>query len=196
MTALVSFDAWPLLKRSVRGWIEDNASSLGAALAFYTLLSLAPLAIIIIAVAGFFIGSSEAHELLVAQLTQLMGEKPAQTIAEIVVNARGRTSGLVATIFGFAALVAGATTVFVELRRDLNIIWRCNVDPTRGLVNFMLTRVLSLGVVLGIGFLLLVSLAASTAISVVTTSVGSHAVARAGEFTGSFIVITLLFAAI
>ena len=196
MTALDRFDALPLLKRSAQGWIEDNASSLGAALAFYTLLSLAPLAIIIIAVAGLFIGSSQAHDLLVAQLTQLMGEQPAQTIAEIVANARGRTSGLLATIFGFAALVAGATTVFVELRRDLNIIWRCKVDPSRGLVNFVLTRVLSLGVVLGIGFLLLVSLAASTAISALSSSVGSHAIARTGEFVGSFVVITLLFAAI
>jgi len=196
MTALARFDGWPLVKRSVQGWIEDNASSLGAALAFYTLLALAPLAIIIIAVTGFFIGSSEAHELLVAQLTQLMGETPAQTIAQIVANARGRTSGLLPTIFGLVALLAGATTVFVELQRDLDIIWRCKSDKPGGLLNFVLTRVLSLGVVLGIGFLLLVSLAASAAISAVSSSVGVHAIARASEFAGSFVVVTLLFAAI
>src|SRR6266852_1409665 len=164
MTALARFDGWPLVKRSVQGWIEDSASSLGAALAFYTLLALAPLAII--------------------------------TIALIVANARGRTSGLLPTIFGLVALLAGATTVFVELRRDLDVIWRCKVDKPGGLLDFVLTRVLSLGVVLGIGFLLLVSLAASAAISAVSSSVGVHAIARASEFAGSFVVVTLLFAAI
>src|SRR5437667_963911 len=97
MTALTRLDMLPLLKRSAQGWIEDNASSLGAALAFYTLLALAPLAIIIIAVAGVFIGSSEAHDLLVAQLTQLMGEQPAQTIAGVGANAKMRTGGLLPT---------------------------------------------------------------------------------------------------
>jgi membrane protein len=107
-----------------------------------------------------------------------------------------RASGLLPTIFGVVALLAGATTVFVELQRDLNIIWRCKVDQSRGALDFVLTRVLALGVVLGIGFLLLVSLAASTVISAVTSSVGVHAIARAGEFVASFVVITLLFAAI
>jgi membrane protein len=189
-------DVWPLVKGSVQGWMEDNASSLGAALAFYTLLSLAPLALIIIAVAGFFIGSSEAHDLLVAQLTQLMDEQPAQTVATIVANAKTRTSGVLATIFGIAALLAGATTVFVELRRDLDIIWRSRPEKARTILDFLLTRALALGVVLGIGFLLLVSLAASTAISALSSTMGSHAVARAGEFVGSFAVVTLLFAAI
>jgi membrane protein len=185
-----------MVARSVRGWIDDSASSLGAALAFYTLLSLAPLAIIIIAVAGFFIGSSEAHDLLVAQLSQLMGEQPAHTVANIVANAKMRSSGVLPTIFGVAALIAGATTVFVELRRDLDVIWRCKPERSSGILNFLLTRALALGVVLGIGFLLLVSLAASTAISAFTSTVGVQIVARAGEFLGSFVVVTLLFAAI
>ena len=195
MTALAVRDVWPMLKRSVQGWMDDNASSLGAALAFYTLLSLAPLAIIIIAVAGLFIGSTEAQDLLVTQLTQLMGDKPAHTIADIVASTRSRYSGL-ATILGFAALVGGATTVFVELRRDLDIIWRCKAQRSHGLLDFVLTRVIALGIVLAIGFLLLVSLAASTAISVLTHTMGSAIVARGGEFLGSFLVITLLFAAI
>ena len=196
MNAPVVRDLWPLLKRSVVGWIEDNASSLGAALAFYTLLSLAPLAIIIIAVAGLFIGSNEAHDLLVAQLSQLMGEGPAHTIAEVVANTRNRNTGLIPTILGILALLGGATTVFVELRRDLDLIWRCKPEKTKGLINFVMTRVLALGIVLAIGFLLLVSLAARTAISALSETVGSAIVARAGEFTGSFVVITLLFAAI
>ena len=110
-------DAWPLVKRSLRGWIDDNASSLGAALAFYTLLSLAPLAIIIIAVAGLFIGSAHAQDVLVAQLSQLMGEGSAHAIAEVVANTRNRSSGLIATMLGIAALLGGATTVFVELQQ-------------------------------------------------------------------------------
>ena len=195
MHAAAIRDTWPMLKRAVQGWMDDNASSLGAALAFYTLLSLAPLAIIIIAVAGLFIGSTEAQDLLVAQLTQLMGDKPAHTIADIVASTRNRYSGL-ATILGFAALMGGATTVFVELRRDLDLIWRCKPEKSKGLLDFVLTRVIALGIVLGIGFLLLVSLAASTAISALTDTLGSTIVARAGEFAGSFLVITLLFAAI
>ena len=195
MNARTARDVLPMLKRSVQGWMDDNASSLGAALAFYTLLSLAPLAIIIIAVAGLFIGSSHAQDLLVAQLSQLMGDKPAHTIADIVASTRSRYSGL-ATILGFAALMGGATTVFVELRRDLDVIWRCKAEKSKGWLNFLLTRAIALGIVLGIGFLLLVSLAASTAISALTDTVGSAIVARAGEFAGSFLVITLLFAAI
>ena len=189
-------DAWPLVKRSVQGWMQDNASSLGAALAFYTLLSLAPLAIIIIAVAGLFIGSAHAQDLLVTQLSQLMGERSAHAIAEVVANTRNRHSGLLPTILGVAALLGGATTVFVELRRDLDIVWRCQPEKSSGLLNWVMTRVLALGVVLAIGFLLLVSLAASTAISAITSTIGVQVVARMGEFVASFGVITLLFAAI
>ncbi len=189
-------DARPLVKRSLRGWIDDNASSLGAALAFYTLLSLAPLAIIIIAVAGLFIGSAHAQDVLVAQLSQLMGERSAQAIAEVVANTRNRNTGLMATILGIVALIGGATTVFVELRRDLDIVWRCKPEKTSGVLGWMMTRALALGVVLAIGFLLLVSLAASTAISAITSTVGVEVVARIGEFAASFGVITLLFAAI
>ena len=189
-------DAWPLVKRSLRGWIDDNASSLGAALAFYTLLSLAPLAIIIIAVAGLFIGSAHAQDLLVAQLSQLMGERSAHAIAEVVANTRNRSSGLIATMLGIAALLGGATTVFVELRRDLDLVWRCKPEKSSGLLSWVMTRVLALGIVLAIGFLLLVSLAASTAISAITSTVGVEVVARMGEFVASFGVIMLLFAAI
>ena len=189
-------DAWPLVKRSLRGWIDDNASSLGAALAFYTLLSLAPLAIIIIAVAGLFIGSAHAQDVLVAQLSQLMGERSAHAIAEVVANTRNRSSGLIATMLGIAALLGGATTVFVELRRDLDLVWRCKPEKSSGLLSWVMTRVLALGIVLAIGFLLLVSLAASTAISAITSTIGVEVVARMGEFVALFGVIMLLFAAI
>ena len=189
-------DGWPLVKRSLQGWVDDNASSLGAALAFYTLLSLAPLAIIIIAVAGLFIGSAHAQDVLVAQLSQLMGESSAHAIAEVVANTRNRSSGLIPTLLGIAALLGGATTVFVELRRDLDLVWRCKPEKSSGLVSWVMTRVLALGIVLAIGFLLLVSLAASTAISAITSTIGVQVVARIGEFVASFGVIMLLFAAI
>lgn len=197
MRSFAAADAWPLFKRAIKGWVDDQASGMSAALAFYSLFSLAPLLIIAIALAGFFIGRGEAHDAVVTVLGQLMGPEPAQAVANVVTAATKRTNGLIPAIFGFVAIVAGSTTVFTELRRDLNVIWRCRVEKTRGIRDFVLERALACAVVVSIGVLLLLSLAASAAISALSDLFGgSHAIARGAEVVASLVVITALFAAI
>jgi len=189
---------WRLLRGAARGWVDDAAPSMGAALAFYTLFSLAPLLIITVAVAGFFIGEGEAEGLLMQQMTQLMGDGATGAIAKVMHAANERGSGVIAAIFGLAALLLGATTVFTELQRDLDIIWRSPRTKAKNVWTLVLSRLLSFGIVLAIGFLLLVSLVVSTAISAVSDVLfeGSRVLAQGGEFATSFLVITLLFAAI
>jgi len=189
---------WTLLRGAAKGWVDDAAPSMGAALAFYTLFSLAPLLIITVAVAGFFIGEGEAEGLLMQQMTQLMGDGATGAIAKVMHAANERGSGVIAAIFGLAALLLGATTVFTELQRDLDIIWRSPRTKAKNVWTLVLSRLLSFGIVLAIGFLLLVSLVVSTAISAVSDVLfeGSRVLAQSGEFATSFLVITLLFAAI
>jgi membrane protein len=196
--ALAPRDAWSLVKRSFAGWSRDAAPSMGAALAFYTLFSLAPVLLLAIAVAGFFMGRDQAQNLVVVQLTSMLGEKAAMGIETMLDAAGSRDPGTIPAIVGTLTLALGATTVFVELRTDLDRIWRCVSPKSSGIRDFIVTRLLSFGMVVSIGFLLLVSLVVSTALSAASDLwfPGSTALARALDFLGSFIVITGLFASI
>src|SRR5690349_20840282 len=113
-------EAWSLAKRAFAGWVDDAAPSMGAALAFYTLFSLAPVLLLAIAVAGFFMGRDEAQNLLIAQLTGMLGEKAAMGIESMLDAAGTRDPGKLPAIVGTLTLALGATTVFVELRTDLD----------------------------------------------------------------------------
>jgi membrane protein len=187
-----------IAKRAVAGWSDDNASSMGAALAFYTLLSMAPVLVLVIMLAGFFIGHDQAQDLLMTQMSGLLGETGAQGVKVLLDAAQNREGGLVATLVSLATLALGATTVFVELKSDLDRIWKTQAPKSSGAWNYLRTRLLSFGLVVTIGFLLLVSLAVSAALAFVGNKIfgGAEAAMHALDFFGSIIVSTLLFAAV
>jgi membrane protein len=156
-----------LLVESWNEWNKDQAPRLGAALAFYTMLSLAPLLIILIAGAGLVFGDDAVRGQLFGQIRDLMGTEGATAVEEMVANASKPATGTIATLLGFGTLIWGATTVASELRNSLNQIWK---DQPPGAENESLKETIAnrgtaLGVVLGAGFLLLTSLAVSSVIA-------------------------------
>jgi len=155
-----------LVKESVSAWIDDYAPSMGAALAYYTIFSIAPLLIIVIAVAGIFFGQEAVRGELASQLGDLLGTEGAQAVQGLIASASTPKSGVIATVVGVFILILGATSVFGELQSALDRIWRAPAAPkTAGIWKLLRTRLLSFGLVLGIGFLLLVSLVISAALA-------------------------------
>ena len=190
-----------LLKAASKDWVEDKAPRLGAALAYYTVFSLAPLMLIVIAVAGFFFGQEAAQNQLVGQLRGMVGQQGAEALQSMIQNASKPSHGIVASIVGFAILLFGASGVFGQLQDSLNTIWEVKPKPGRGIWGFIKSRFLSFAMVLGIGFLLLVSLV----LTAVLAAVGGMFEGVFGEmqflfqafnFLLSFAVITVLFAMI
>ena len=151
--------------RAVKAWVADKATSMGAALAFYSLLSLAPLLIVVIAIAGLILGHDRAEELLITQVGSLVGEAGADGIRTILDSVDTDRDGIIATVVGGLTLVMGATTVFAELKTDLDRIWKHAAKKASGVWGFLRTRLLSFGMVMAIAFLLLVSLVVSAAVS-------------------------------
>lgn len=156
---------WQLLRRSVSAWIDDDAASLGAALAYYTLFSLAPLLLIVIAVAGMVFGADAARGQIVGQLQGLMGPTGATAVQGLLESVNQPAGGVLATAVGVLLMLLGATTVFAELQNTLDRIWRAPARPAGGLWSLLRARVLSFGMILGLGFLLIVSLVASAAVA-------------------------------
>ena len=157
---------YPLAKKSVSAWIDDYAPSMGAAISYYTVFSIAPLLIIVIAVAGFVWGREAVQGEIVGQLTGLIGKEGATGIQALIESANQPTQGLIATAISTVVLVIGATTVFAELQSSLDRIWQVPQAPkTSGIWALLRTRLLSLGFILGLGFLLLVSLVSSAGIA-------------------------------
>jgi membrane protein len=138
---------------------------MGGALAYLTLFSIAPLLIIVIAVAGFFLGEEAARGEIVTQLRGLLGEDGATAIQALLESASKPEEGLFATVVSILLLLVGATSIFAELQSDLDRIWRAETKPTGGLWSLLRSRLLSFGMVLVLAFLLLVSLVVSAALS-------------------------------
>lgn len=191
-----------LFKATFSAWIDDNAPSMGAALAYYTVFSIAPLLLIVISVAGIIFGVEVAREEIIAQLQNFMGKTGALVVQGLLESVSKPTESVTAAIIGVALLLVGATTVFAELQNDLDRIWRA---PTRtkdaGIFGLIRTRVLAFGMILGIGFLLTVSLILSAALAIL----GKWWAPLFGEFkflanlvdiTLSFFLITIAFAMI
>ena len=155
-----------LAKQSVSAWIDDYAPSMGAALAYYTLFSIAPLLIIVIAVAGFIFGEEAIRGEIATQLGSLIGTEGAQAVQGLVASASVPSKGVIATVISVLVLLLGATTVFGELQSALERIWRVPAAPkASGIGKLLRTRLLSFGLVLGLGFLLLVSLVISATLA-------------------------------
>lgn len=154
-----------LLRTTIDLWTSRNAFQHAGALAFYTLFSLAPLVIIIIAIMGAVFGEEAARGEVSAQIEGLIGAQAAEAVEEAVLSSRIEESGMLPTLLGVGALLFGATTVFAQMQASLNQFWGVIARPSRsGLLVFLTTRLLSLGLVLIIGFLLLTSLVVSMSI--------------------------------
>lgn len=193
---------WDLTKSSVDAWIDDFAPSMGAAISYYTLFSLAPMLIISIAVAGFFFGAEAARGEIFGQLQGLVGDEGAAAIQGLLKSANNPTDGFIATLLGFVALVIGSTTVFAELQSDLDRIWRSPAEQGgQGWWFLIRTRLLSFGMVLGMGFIILVSLIMSAVLAALGKWWGSYfdgweTLLEIFNFVFSFTLITASFAAI
>jgi membrane protein len=159
--------AYALFKEACSGWVEDHASSLGAALAFYTVFSLAPVLIVAISVAGLAFGQKAAEGEFSRQLQALVGATGTRAIQAIIRSASRPALGIIAGTFGIGTLLAGASGAFVELHDALNKIWRVQRRSESILLGVIRERVLSFGLVLCLGLLLLVSLAVSAALGAV-----------------------------
>jgi membrane protein len=156
---------WLLIRDAVSAWIDHRAASLGAALAYYTAFSLAPLLLIAIAVAGLWVDSDVAAQTIAAQAAALLGPHAAEGVVFMLHSTPHAASGWLAGALGLVALIVGATTVLTELQYDLDLIWRAPPRRSSGLVAALWSRLVSFCLVLCIGFLFLASLVVSTTIS-------------------------------
>lgn len=194
--------AVPLMQGAAELWLERNAFQHAGALAFYTLFSLAPLVIIVVSIVGAVFGEEAARGQVSATLQGLVGPQAAEAIEEAVNSSRVETAGLLPTLLGVGALLFGATTVFAQMQASLNSFWGVAARPSRsGVAVFVKTRLLSLGLVLIIGFLLLTSFLMSVGIVAVIRFAEAwipvpRLVVAAADLVLSLAVATVLFATI
>jgi membrane protein len=160
---------WALIKETFVQWEDDEASRLAASLALYTLLSIAPLIVVSIAVAGVVLGDQAARGQLSHQVAGIVGEQAGRAIEALVDNARAPSAGIVGSVVGVAVLLFGASGVFGELQVALNQIWNVKQRSGRGVRGLLRDRFFSFTMVMGVAFLLLVSLVVSAVLATVTT---------------------------
>lgn len=186
------------IKQVITIWSDANASAMGAAVAFYTIFAIAPLFILVLALAGVMFGHTAAQNELFGQIEGLVGKNGSQAIESILNAADRPKASLLATVIGFIALFVGASSVFIQLQQSLNAIW--NVRPrSSGVRNFIRHRLLSFAALLAIGFLLLVSLIISAALDAAEKwmsgiTPGSAILWNIIDLAVSLGIITLLFA--
>jgi membrane protein len=164
---------WKILKGTTVNWLEDQASSISAALAFYCAFSLAPLLIITVSIAGWIVGDELAYSYLGSQVTLLFGSQSAEVILQAMENAQSK-DGIWATTVSIIMLLIGASTVFAALESALQQIWGGRDNIPRGFHAFVRARLISFGFILAIGFLLLVSLTVTTALAALRGYVLRH----------------------
>lgn len=194
-------ETFALLRAAAGKWDEHHAPRLGASLAYYTLLSLAPLLILLMAICGFAFGRSAAEANLLHQARELVGYSGANTLKTLIDSAHQAKNGIIAGVAAVVTVVFGASGVFVELQDSLNLIW--DAPPRKfGWLTVIKQRVVSFGMVLALGFLLLVSLLLSAGLSVVekyfSGLISMHAVAlgEVANFVISLVAVAVLFALI
>ena len=188
-----------LIKESASSWSADYAQSMGAALAYYSLFSIAPLLLIVIGIAGLVFGQEAARGAIMEQLGGLIGDQSAQAVQALLQAADKPKTGLISTIIGFVVLAVGAMTVFSELQSALDRIWRAPARAQQsGLWQLLRSRLLSFGMILGIAFLLMVSLVLSAALAALGKWWGPAlgALAQGVDIAVSFGLVTVMFALI
>ncbi len=196
-----SKDAIALLKQSYNDWDEDNATRLGAALAFYTILSISPLVIFAITIVSVVFDRASAQQHLLAQVQSLAGKDGRDAVQAMLASGRKTGSGIVATVIGLATLLLGASGVFNELRSALNLIWDAQPKQSSGVWGMLRERLFSIGMVFSVGFVLLVSLLASAFLAAAGKFFGGLLpvpgfVLGGLNFVVSFLGIAVLFALI
>lgn len=189
------------MKNAAKWWWNDNIPHLGAAISYYTVFALAPILVVAIAIAGFAFGADAVRGEIVGQIEGLVGHSGAVAVQSMLEGVSNHSSGIVATIVGLVTLFLGATGLFLELQTALNAIWRVKPKPDAGFRDLVLQRVISFGLVIGVSFLLLVSLVVSAALAALDKYLGSRfpayvVVGQALNVTLSLAVVTLLFAMI
>ena len=194
---------WELLKDSAIKWDEDKVPRLAAALSYYTVFAMAPILVIVIFVAGLAFGREAAQGEIVEQLNGLVGQQGAAAIEEILKNSLKETAGIAAMLLGAATLLIGATGVFVELQDALNTIWGVTPKPGRGILGMLRDRFMSFTMILGVGFILLVSLVISAGLTALSgymerflPSVDYVYILQGLNIIISFVVTTVLLAMI
>jgi membrane protein len=157
--------AWSMTKQTFSEWSHDKGGRLGAALSYYTVFSLAPLLLVVISIAGLVFGRAAAEGSLFGQLAGLVGADTAELIQAAVAKAHNPKGGVLGAAIGVVVLLVGATGVVIELQGALDTVWKVEPKPNRGLWRLVRTRLLSVAMILALGFLLLVSLVVSAALS-------------------------------
>ncbi|QQP88289.1 YihY/virulence factor BrkB family protein [Skermanella sp. TT6] len=193
--------AWHVLVTAFNGWLEDRAASMGAAIAFYTLFSMAPMLLLIIAITGLVFGPEAAQGALMGQLQGMMGREGAAALQAMIASAGKPVSGTIATVVAIVTLIVGATTVFAELQSSLNVIWKAQPPTGSSVVWLVKVRLLSLSLIGAIGFLLLVSLVVSAALAALSDYLagimpGLDLMMQVANLVISLAVVTTLFAMI
>ena len=187
---------WLIAKQAGSEWLSDKAPRLGAALAFYITFSMAPLLVLVMAIAGFVFGREAAAGELTNQLRDLVGEQGGAAIQSMIASANKPSTGIIATVTSVVVLLFGAAGLFSQLQDALNTIWGVQ-PPGGGIWAIIKRRFLSFTMVLGTSFLLLASLVVSAILSAVTRWIDggvNGCVAQIGHFLLSFFIITALFA--
>ncbi len=187
-----------MLKETFNNWSDHHATRLGAAVAFYTLLSFAPLLILLAALAALVFSKETAQNGLIDQARQMIGDRGADTVKSMLSNAQKPSSGVFASIVAFATLLFGASGVFTELQDALNTIWDATPKNASGIMGLLKQRLFSFGMVLSVGFVLLASLLVSAGLALVGKFFSGliplpAPVFEAINFVVSFAVITVLF---
>jgi membrane protein len=190
-----------VIKTSATEWLAHRASSKAAALAFYTLFSLAPVLVLVIAIAGFFYGEDAAQGQLLHQLRGLVGQQGAEAIQAILAGARNKEGGIWATVVAGVLLIVGATSAFSELKDSLDEIWGVPAPKDASWFDTVRTRLLSFGIVLVLGFMLMVSLVVSAVMAVLENyfnGIWQQATVLLGWIASGigFLVITVMFGVI
>lgn len=197
---------WPrrlkrLVIESLKAWVAQRAASKGAAVAFYTLFSLAPILLLAIGIAGLVFGEKAAHGQIIGQIEGTIGPRGAEAVQSLLAHGHNSGSGLIATVVAGAVLLIGATTMFAEVKESLDEIWGVRNEHRSGLMSLLRTRLLAFGLVLLLALLLLLSLLLSAAVGVLErygSAVWSSSGAALSAFSSfiSFAVIACLFAVI
>ncbi len=190
---------WTTLKETLADYMEDNCLSKGAAIAYYTILSIGPVLVICIAIAGLVFGQEAAQGAMVGQLQGMMGEQAAEAIQTMIKSASNKSSGILATILGLGTLLITASGVFGEMQSSLNLIWKA--EPKGGMSAILKARAASLGLVATMGFLLLVSLVAGAGLKAFGSYInqflpGGEFILQIVNLLISFAIVTALFAAV
>ncbi|MCU7496472.1 MAG: YihY/virulence factor BrkB family protein [Ignavibacteria bacterium] len=192
---------WNVLKETFTKWSDDKAPKLAASLSFYTIFSIAPMLLLIIAIAGFVFGNDAAQGRIVEQLQSLVGKESAVLIQNAIKQSSNLQSGIIATVIGIVTLLLGASGVFLELQDSLNMIWKVRRKPDTAVMAFLKSRLISFSLIIAVGVLLMASLIISTVISALSDFIERYIsipgfVLSLTDFIISLLIMVVLFSMI